>query len=235
MRVVAHRVTPHRPTDLQLRYCSHRQPSKAGYRESPWRLQVLPASGLKKLNGICSDTGNDHRVEARCAARITPDSDVKDDVRQWSALNEGEIEARRSRTIVQRLLPSEASLCRWLAELLERGAETQAAASGTVQADARRKDRRVQLAKPVRSQQSRRVLPESHRAGIPRREPSVAQQLFQGKPTEFADDVDAQFTQTLDMTRTGNAGQAAPYLVRISPYRLAPTLRWQAFAAVNQA
>ncbi|CAE6935201.1 hypothetical protein R70211_05348 [Paraburkholderia domus] len=41
------------------------------------------------MNGICDDTGNDHRVESRYTIRISPDRDVKNHVKQWSVLNDG--------------------------------------------------------------------------------------------------------------------------------------------------
>ncbi|WP_157658059.1 hypothetical protein [Burkholderia ubonensis] len=163
-----------------------------------------------KVNGIPGDSGNDYRIDVKYTVRMSPDSDVKDQVKQWSALYDryqsmnADAEQKANDYYRQKQAyvdanPNDLSAGQTFEQQhqdIYKPMSDETIAVGNLASQ-------LELNSPARFLRSQ----------IVQACPSVNLQLlgnfFRGKPTDLAEDVDAEFTQTLDMIRTDKGWQAA--------------------------
>jgi hypothetical protein len=197
-----------------LAACGHSAPSESDAKQVVANAlrdcKYFELRDFKKVNGIAGDSGNDYRVEVRYTVRMSPDSDVKDQVKQWSALYDQyqsmKADADRKSDDYYRQKQAYAD-----------------ANPNDLNAGQTFEQQHQDLYKPmidekiaagnVANQLNLNSPATFFRTRIAQACPGVSLQLlsnfFRGKPVDLADDVDVEFTQTLDMVRTDNGWQAA--------------------------
>ncbi|NTZ82558.1 hypothetical protein FCJ61_05965 [Burkholderia metallica] len=201
-------------TTAILSACGHSAPSESDAKQAVANAlgdcKYFELKDFTKVNGIPGDSGRDYRVEVRYTVRMSPDGDVKDQVKQWSALYDkyqsmkADAEQKSNDYYSQKQAYADAN-------------QNDPSAGQTFEAQ------HEDLYKPMIDEkiavgnlanQLNLNSPGSFfRSRIVQACPNVSLPLlsnfFRGKPADLADDVDVAFTQTLDMIRTDNGWQAA--------------------------
>ncbi|MBO7771599.1 hypothetical protein J6352_09625 [Burkholderia pseudomallei] len=201
-------------TAAALAACGHSAPSESDAKQAVVKslgdCKYFSLQDFRKVNGLPGDTSNEYRIEVRYTVRMSPDSDVKDRVTQWSALYERyrsmKADAERKSTDFYKQKqayvdanPNDIDAGRTFEQLhqdeykpmLDEGVEVGNLAS------------QVDFTNPSSFFQSR------IRQACPDVSYLFIGNFFKGKWAELGDDVDVEFTQTLDMIKTDNGWQAA--------------------------
>lgn len=201
-------------TTAGLAACGHSAPSESDAKQTVANAlgdcKYFELRDFKKVNGIPGDSSNDYRIDVKYTVRMSPDSEVKDRVRQWSALY-GRYQSmkadaeRKSTDFYSRKQayvdanPNDFDAGRTFEQqhqdeykpMLEEGIAVGNLAS------------QVNFLSPSSFFQSR------IRQACPDVSYLFIGEFFKGKWADLGDDVDVEFTQTLGMIKTDNGWQAA--------------------------
>ncbi|WP_431821305.1 hypothetical protein [Burkholderia sp. F1] len=197
-----------------LSACGHSAPSESDAKQAVTNslgdCKYFALRDFRKVNGIPGDSGNGYRVEVHYTVRMSPDNDVRDRVKQWSALYDRyqsmKADAERKSTDFYNSKqayvdanPSDLDAGRTFEQqhqdeykpMIDEGIEVGNLAS------------QVNQINPASFFQGR-IRQACPNVGYP-----FFSNFFRGKWADLADDVDVEFAQTLDMIKTDNGWQAA--------------------------
>ncbi|WP_133295733.1 hypothetical protein [Burkholderia reimsis] len=201
-------------TTAILSACGHSAPSEGDAEQAVTsalgNCKYFELRDFQKVNGIPGDTSNDYRVDVKYTVRMSPDSEVKDRVKQWSALYD-------------RYQSMKADAERKSTDFYNRKQAYVDANSNDLDAGRAFEQQHQDEYKPMLDEgievgnlasQVNQINPASFFQGRIRQAcPNVSYpflgNFFKGKWVDLADDVDVEFTQTLDMIKTDNGWQAA--------------------------
>ncbi|MBF3536331.1 hypothetical protein ISG10_01725 [Burkholderia pseudomallei] len=197
-----------------LSACGHSAPSESDAKQAVTNAlgdcKYFELRDFTKVNGIPGDSGNDYRIDVKYTIRMSPDSDVKDQVKQWSALYDryqsmnADAEQKANDYYRQKQAyvdanPNDLSAGQTFEQRhhdLYKPMSDEKIAVGNLAAQ-------LELNNPGRFFRSR-IVQACPNVNLP-----LLGNFFKGKAADLADDVDVEFTQTLDMIRTDNGWQAA--------------------------
>ncbi|KAE8758405.1 hypothetical protein FSO04_18590 [Paraburkholderia madseniana] len=197
-----------------LAACEHSAPSESDAKQAVTDTlgdcKYFELKGFKKTNGIPGDSGSDYRVEVHYTVRMSPDSDVKDYVKQWSTLYDryqsmkADAEQKSNDYYSQKQAYVDANPNDLSAgQTFEAQHQDQYKPMMDEKIEVGNLASRLNLNSPGQFFRSR-IVQTCPNVTLP-----FLSNFFRGKPTDLADDVDMEFTQTISMIKTDNGWQEA--------------------------
>lgn len=165
---------------------------------------------FQKVNGIPGDSGNDYRVDVKYTIRLSPDSDVKTYAKQWQeqydkyqSINaDAEQKAKQyydSQQAYTAANPNDLDAGRTFEQ--QHHDEYQAMSNAKIEVG----NTAAALNNTAPGLVFRRAIVQA----CPSIDLRLLTNFFNGKGADYSNDVDVEFTQTLDMIKTDNGWQAA--------------------------
>ena len=165
---------------------------------------------FQKVNGIPGDSGNDYHVDVKYTIRLSPDSDVKAYARQWQeqyekyqSLNaDADQKAKQyydNKQAYAAANPNDLDAGRTFEQ--QHQDEYQAMSNAKIEVG----NAAAALNNTAPSLVFRRAIVQA----CPTIDLRLLTNFFNGKGADYSNDVDVEFTQTLDMVKPDNGWQAA--------------------------
>ncbi|CAG9258018.1 conserved exported hypothetical protein [Burkholderia diffusa] len=165
---------------------------------------------FRKVNGLLGDSGNDYRVDVKYTIRLSPDSDIKAYAKQWKdqydkyqSLNaDAEQKAKQyydNQQAYTAANPNDLDAGRTFEQ--QHQDEYQAMSNAKIEAG----NAAAALNNTAPGLVFRRAIVQA----CPSVDLRLLTNFFNGKGADYSNEVDVEFTQTLDMIRTDNGWQAA--------------------------
>ncbi|WP_334054372.1 hypothetical protein [Burkholderia cepacia] len=165
---------------------------------------------FQKVNGLPGDSGNDYRVDVKYTIRLSPNSDIKAYARQWKeqydkyqSLNaDAEQKAKQYYDNQQAYIaanPNDLDARRTFEQ--QHQDEYQAMSNAKIEVG----NAAAALNNTAPGLVFRRTIVQA----CPSIDLRLLTNFFNGKETDYSNDVDVEFAQTLDMIRTDNGWRAA--------------------------
>ncbi|HDR8934483.1 hypothetical protein [Burkholderia vietnamiensis] len=199
---------------ISLAACGNGAPSesdaKQAIKNALGDCKYFELRDFQKVNGLPGDSGNDYRVDVKYTIRPSPDSDIKAYARQWKdqydkyqSLNaDAEQKAKQYYDNQQAYTAANPND-------LDAGRTFEHQHQDEYQAMSNAKIEVGNAAAALNNTAPGLVFRRAIVQACPSIDLRLLTNFFNGKGTDYSNDVDVEFTQTIDMIKTDNGWQAA--------------------------
>ncbi|MGK8200743.1 hypothetical protein [Burkholderia cepacia] len=197
-----------------LSACGHGAPSESDAKQvvagALGDCRYFELTDFQKLNGLPGDSSNDYRVDVKYTIRLSPNSDIKAYVRQWKEQNDkyqslnadAEQKAKQyydNQQAYTAANPNDLDARRTFEQ--QHQDEYQAMSNAKIEVG----NAAAALNNTAPGLVFRRAIVQA----CPSIDLRLLTNFFNGKGTDYSNDVDVEFTQTLDMIKTDKGWQVA--------------------------